>query len=203
MESLASELAEQGRTPYIIPVGGSNYLGAIAYAKGFQELLEQASQSGNRFERIVVATSSGGIQAGLVVGAKLAGWRGEILGISIDQVPDADEPHYDLKYVTHMVMIANQALERLNAGCRVSATDFNVSYDYLQEGYGVVGDYDRIGVRTLANHGILAGPVYSGRAFGALIDMMSKKSIPTDGKTLFWHTGGAGEIDVYKEDLFS
>ncbi len=84
----------------------------------------------------------------------------------------------------------------------VSAIDLNVSYDYLQEGYRVVGDYDRIGVRTLANHGILAGPVHSGRAFGALIDMMSKKSIPTDGKTLFWHTGGAGEIDVYKEDLF-
>lgn len=93
-----------------------------------------------------------------MVGAKLAGWRGEILGISIDQVPDADEPHNDLKYVKHMVTIANQALERLNARCQVSVTDFNVSYDYLQEGYGVVGDYDRIGVRTLANHGISCMP---------------------------------------------
>jgi 1-aminocyclopropane-1-carboxylate deaminase/D-cysteine desulfhydrase-like pyridoxal-dependent ACC family enzyme len=58
-----------------------------------------------------------------------------------------------------------------------------------------------MGVLTLANHGILAGPVYSGRAFGALMDLIAKGGIPDDGKTLFWHTGGAGELECYKDDL--
>lgn len=78
-----------------------------------------------------------------------------------------------------------------------------MNYDHLQEGYGVVGDYDRIGVRTLSNHGILSGPVYSGRAFGALLDLISKGVIPDDGQALFWHTGGAGEIEVYKDEIYS
>lgn len=203
MEALFVNLSNQGKRPYIIPVGGSNYLGAIAYAKGFFELLEQCRDSHLEFKRIVFASSSGGTQAGLVVGAKLAEWKGDILGISIDQVPDKEESNIKLKYVEHMIQIANQALEALNASIRVSSSDFKINYDYLQNGYGVVGEFDKIGVNTLANHGIIAGPVYSGRAFGAFIDLISKGIIPDDGKTIFWHTGGAGELDVYKNDLFN
>lgn len=202
MEALSDKLKSQGKTPYVIAVGGSNYLGVLAYAKGFQEFLKQCEESQTSYERIVFATSSGGTQAGLVVGAKLAGWKGEILGISIDQLPDDDEPNPKDQYVKHMVEISNRALEVIGSTIRLSLSDFEVNYNYLQDGYGVVGDYDRLGVKTLANHGIISGPVYSGRAFGALIDLMSKKIIPDDGKTLFWHTGGAGEIDVYKDDLF-
>lgn len=202
MESLAGSLRKEGKTPYLIPVGGSNCLGALAYAKGFLELLDQCNRSGETVDRIVVATSSGGTQAGLVLGAILGGWRGEILGISVDQIPDADEPNEDRKFVEHMVRIANKALDCLNSRTRLSAEDFKVNYDYLQDGYGVVGDYDRIGVGTLANHGIIAGPVYSGRAFGALIDLMAKEAIPPDETTLFWHTGGSGELEFYKDDLF-
>jgi D-cysteine desulfhydrase len=203
MQTLAGSLQAQGRTPYIIPVGGSNHLGTLAYARAFQELLQQSDASAETLDKIVVATSSGGTQAGLVLGARLAGWHGEILGISIDQVPDSEEPDEARKYVNHMVRIANQALAHLDSRIRLSATDFSLNYDYLQEGYGVVGDYDRIGVGTLANHGILAGPVYSGRAFGALVDLTAKGVLPADGRTLFWHTGGAGEIDFYKDDLLA
>jgi len=135
------------------------------------------------------------------VGARLTGWPGEILGISIDQVPDAQEQDENSKYVQHMLRISNEALHHLGSEARLSAADFNLNYDYLQDGYGVVGDYDRVGVRTLANHGIIAGPVYSGRAFGGLLDLIAKGVIPTDGKTLFWHTGGAAELECYKDDL--
>jgi D-cysteine desulfhydrase len=203
LESLAAELRKAGKRPYIIPVGGSNHLGAVAYAKGFCEFLRQAQDGDLSFKRIVFATSSGGTQAGLVLGAKLRNWQGEILGISIDQVPDEQESNPQVKYVKHMVDISNQALEKLGSRISLSASDFNVNYDYLQDGYGVVGDYDRIGVRTLSNHGILSGPVYSGRAFGALLDLISKGVIPDDGQTLFWHTGGAWEIEVYKDEIFA
>lgn len=201
MQALAASLKAQGKTPYVIPVGGSNALGVLAYAQAFVEFLGQGARLEEPVERIVVATSSGGTQAGLVVGARLAGWSGQVLGISVDQRPDADEPDESQQYVRHMVTISNEALARLGATARVSASDFQLNYDYLQGGYGVVGDYDRMGVCTLANHGILAGPVYSGRAFGGLLDLMGKGAIPSDGRTLFWHTGGAGELEIYKETL--
>jgi D-cysteine desulfhydrase len=201
MDALATALREKGKAPYVIPVGGSNALGALAYAKGFLEFLDQCRRAAESYDRIVVATSSGGTQAGLVLGARLTEWPGEILGISIDQVPDDQEPSESLKYVRHMMATANEGLARLTSTARVSASDFQLNYDYLQDGYGVVGDYDRVGVMTLANHGILAGPVYAGRAFGAAVDLMAKGTIPSDGRTLFWHTGGAGELEFYRDDL--
>ncbi len=202
MHELASHLTAHGKNPYIIPVGGSNFLGVLGYAKGFLEFLQQTSRSALQIDRIVVATSSGGTQAELVLGAALAEWRGEILGISIDQIPDDKETSPESGFVSHMCRIANDAVDYLGLNLRFDASHFNLNVNYLQGGYGIVGDYDIIGVRTLANHGIIAGPVYSGRAFGALLDLLAAGSLPCDGATLFWHTGGAGELDFYKDDLF-
>ena len=37
---------------------------------------------------------------------------------------------------------------------------------------------------------LLLDPVYTGRAAGALIDMISKGMFKTGEQVLFWHTGG-------------
>ncbi len=41
-----------------------------------------------QFDAIVFATSSGGTQSGLVLGAKLSGYTGRVLGISVDHRAD-------------------------------------------------------------------------------------------------------------------
>jgi 1-aminocyclopropane-1-carboxylate deaminase/D-cysteine desulfhydrase-like pyridoxal-dependent ACC family enzyme len=62
-----------GRKPYAIPVGGSNAVGAAAYAQAFEELWGQMVAQGIDFDRVLFASGSGGTQAGLVVGAKACG----------------------------------------------------------------------------------------------------------------------------------
>ena len=74
-----------GRTPYVIPYGGSNAVGASAYALAFEELWAQMQALDLHFDRVVFATSSGGTQAGLVVGAAACGYPGQVLGISVDK----------------------------------------------------------------------------------------------------------------------
>ncbi|MGI9456442.1 MAG: pyridoxal-phosphate dependent enzyme, partial [Aeoliella sp.] len=69
MQSLADELAEKGRSPYVIPIGGSNAIGAVGYALAFHELGEQLAERGIEIDRVVFPTSSGGTQAGMVLGA--------------------------------------------------------------------------------------------------------------------------------------
>ena len=44
MEEYAATLREQGHTPYIIPGGGSNPIGALGYVACAEELLYQSSQ---------------------------------------------------------------------------------------------------------------------------------------------------------------
>ena len=61
-----------GRRPYLIPYGASSPLGAVGYLAAMLELLEQTRE----VDVIVVASSSGGTQGGMVAGAKVAGFTG-------------------------------------------------------------------------------------------------------------------------------
>jgi len=72
---------EQGRRPYLVPYGGSSPTGAAAYAFAIQELVGQTTA----VDWLVFASSSGGTQAGLVVGASIFGFPARILGISVDE----------------------------------------------------------------------------------------------------------------------
>ena len=75
MASLSDELKEEGRKPYIVPLGGSNGLGAVGYALAMKELRAQFSGDWNDIDAIIVAPSSGGTQAGLTVGARAFGFE--------------------------------------------------------------------------------------------------------------------------------
>lgn len=74
----------EGQRPFLIPLGASTPTGAVAYAYAFKEFIEQGGEA----DWMVLASSSAGTQAGLVLGARLSGWRGRILGISVDHPAD-------------------------------------------------------------------------------------------------------------------
>lgn len=169
----------QGRRPYLIPLGASNALGALAYEAAFQEFLAQNTPA----DWIVVASSSGGTQAGLVLGARRAGWNGRILGISID------EPQAHLQAV--VADYANQAADRLNSQLRISAEDVLVNADYLGDGYGVYSAVEQEAVELFARReGLLLDPVYTGRAAAGMINLIRKGFFAAGQTVLFWHTGG-------------
>src|SRR4051794_11430866 len=73
---LMQQLKEAGRKPYLIPVGGSNGIGALGYVTAMTELMEQLNK--RHINRIVFGSSSGGTQAGMVVGARVAGFKGQL-----------------------------------------------------------------------------------------------------------------------------
>jgi 1-aminocyclopropane-1-carboxylate deaminase/D-cysteine desulfhydrase-like pyridoxal-dependent ACC family enzyme len=54
--------------PYVIPLGGSNGLGAAAYAAAFLELLDQFEGLRETLDAVIVPTVSGGTLAGLLLG---------------------------------------------------------------------------------------------------------------------------------------
>jgi D-cysteine desulfhydrase len=73
-----------------------------------------------------------------------------------------------------------------------------VNDDYLGGGYGVVGELERTAMRTLArSEGILLDPVYTGRAFGGLLDLVRRGEFDEHERVLFWHTGGTAGLFGY------
>ena len=81
--------------------------------------------------------------------------------------------------------------EYIGLDSRFDWPDIKIVYGYLGEGYGVVGDLEREAIRLMARtEGIILDPVYAGRAFGALVDLIRKNVFRRDERVLFWHTGG-------------
>ncbi len=85
LDALADELRAAGHRPYFITYGGSDPIGARGYVVAMEELRTQCGALGLKPDAIVFASSSGGTQAGLVVGAAMLGWDVPILGISVDE----------------------------------------------------------------------------------------------------------------------
>ena len=198
-ETVAQERAA-GRNPYPIPIGGSNALGGAAYSLAMEEVLAQMasnkSLSGVRFDRIIVASSSGGTHAGLVVGATVTGYDGEVLGIAIDE---------KLKSLQKIVArIASETAARLGVERKYRPDDIRANDDYLGAGYGVLGSAEREAIELFARQeGILLDPVYTGRAAAGMIDLIRRGVIGRNETILFWHTGGVPALWAYGKQLLS
>ncbi len=168
-----------GQRPYKIPYGGSNTTGASAYVFALKELIDQNFQP----DWIVFASSSAGTQAGLVTGARLFSFKGQILGISVDAT------EADLQI--HVASLAMATADFLGEKVDFLPQDILVSADYLGGGYGVMGAAEIEAIRLFAREeGLLLDPVYTGRAADGLIDLIRKGYFKPEQSVLFWHTGG-------------
>lgn len=189
-----AELRARGQRPYFIPLGGSNPIGAAGYVAAMLELSEQTRSSGLSFDAIVFATSSGGTQSGLVLGAKMGGYTGRVLGISVDHRADYLAPL--------LVDLAAATARHIGEAITFSTTDFEVNDRYLGGGYAVMGDPEREAIQLCAQtEGLLVDPVYTGRAMAGLIDLIRQGEFKTGQKVLFWHTGGTPALFAYAGQL--
>ena len=195
--AVADDLTKAGKKPYVIPVGGSNSTGCVGYVDAMLELEKQMNEMSISPDTIVFATSSGGTQAGLVLGAGLIGFKGKILGISIDQTKTGPEPFPPI-----LTRIANDTAKRIGSDIRMVESDFLLDCNFLGAGYAVPGDLEFNAIRDLAKYeGILLGPVYTARAMGGLLEMIQKKIFKKGETVLFWHTGGTPELFAWASDL--
>ncbi|MEE7530112.1 D-cysteine desulfhydrase [Klebsiella huaxiensis] len=186
LEELATRIEAQGYRPYVIPVGGSNALGALGYVESALEITQQC-EGAVELSSVVVASGSAGTHAGLAVGLEQLMPNAELIGVTVsrkvaDQLP---------KVIALQQAVAN-SLE-LEARAGIQLWD-----DYFAPGYGTPNDEGMDAVRLLAQlEGILLDPVYTGKAMAGLIDGINQNRFKDDGPILFIHTGGAPALFAY------
>ncbi len=181
-----------GKKPYLVPHGGSSATGAMGYTFAMEEFIKQNVC----VDWMVFGTSSGGTHAGIVLGQRLFGFKGKVLGISID------EPADQLK--ANVSALATRASEKLGERIEFTGDDVMANDDYCQAGYGVFGEGEREAIKLFAsNEGLLLDPVYTGRAAAGMIDLIRKGYFKKDETILFWHTGGQPALfaDKYSSDV--
>ncbi len=169
----------QGKKPYKIPYGGSSATGLMGYVEAINELKSQESD----FDWIITASSSGGTQSGMLLGAEISEFQGKILGISIE------DHAAQLRESVSRLIREGSAL--LGLKIDLPLEKILVNDDYLGGGYGVMGPAEVEAIQMFASlEGLLLDPVYTGRAAAGMIDLIRKGFFDQKEKVLFWHTGG-------------
>ncbi len=184
----------EGRNVYRIPTGGSTAVGALGYVRAIQELRTQmAAGDTERLRAIYFASGSGGTQAGMVAGTWLADWQVRCVGTEVDTIPagsDGISPfHRAIAGITQETAVLI-GMER-----QVADADIELEPGYTGRAYGVETEAGREATRLLfRTEGILLDPVYTAKAFAALLGAIRSGAFAPDDIVLFWHTGGAAGI---------
>ena len=195
---LLEGLEAAGRLPYLIPVGGSNAVGAMGYARCALELMEQSRTSGFALTDVMHASSSAGTQAGLLAGfAGLAADDGcpvpRVHGINVSE-PDPDT------LPNEVARLAAEVVEQRGLPVSVAAGAVLVDDRYLGAGYGIPTPATADAIRLLArSEGVLMDPVYSGKALSALVDRVRRGEFTGVDDLVFIHTGGTATLGVYHD----
>jgi 1-aminocyclopropane-1-carboxylate deaminase/D-cysteine desulfhydrase-like pyridoxal-dependent ACC family enzyme len=173
-ERVVARLRDEGRRPFLIPLGASTSVGALGFVAAVSELVEQQMVP----DVIVHATSSGGTQAGLLAGVALNNLKTQIIGVSADDPAEAIEV----------------AVRRIIAGIErfhMPYGEIEVDDTRVGEGYGLPTPESReaqeVAARTEA---LFVDHTYTAKAFGALMAYVREGRFTEDQTVLFWHTGG-------------
>lgn len=181
MDRVASAAVESGRKPFIIPLGASTPLGAMAIARGVGELVAQ----GVTPDVIVHATSSGGTQAGLIAGCALYAPETRVIGVS------ADDPAGNIRDTVLRLVAGVESALGLTTGSLGGAARCEVDDTFVGGGYGEPTDESRVAQELAARYeAIITDHWYTAKALAGLIHRARRGEFGAEDTVLFWHTGG-------------
>lgn len=194
MDEVATELSEAGETPYIVPGGGSNPIGALGYVDCALEIVTQANRAGVAVDHVVHATGSAGTQAGLVTGFNAMHAGIPVLGIGVNAPREVQEER--------VYQLACDTAEKIGAPGIVAREDVVANCDYVGEGYGIPTDAMNEALLLLARlEGLLFDPVYSGKALAGMLDLVRRGELAACRNVVFVHTGGTAGLFAYGDRL--
>ena len=169
---------------YFIPVGGHTWRGCLGYVRAALEIDRQAQALGLGEAHVVVAAGSGGTLAGLLAGLKLLDSPLQLLGIDVGRLWKG--------FPTSIAHLASEVCAHLERPQIVTSDQVPlIENTYVGLRYAVPSDRCLAAIRRLAQlEGILLDPVYTGKAFAGLLDLIEREQLGRDEPIIFLHTGG-------------
>lgn len=189
LQLTGERLLREGRRPYLVPIGGSNALGALGYVRAGLELAEQIRSSGQHFAAVVLASGSAGTHAGLAVALADALPEVPVIGVTVSRTDAAQRPKVE--------GLIQRTLELLGQNTP-HAPEVVLWDEYFAPRYGEPNAGTLEALRLLASQeGLLLDPVYTGKAMAGLLDGVARHRFAAAGPLLFLHTGGSPALFAY------
>ena len=194
MNEAADQVRANGGEAYVIPVGGSSSVGAAGYLTMTVELAQQLRQIDATPTRLYFANGSRGTQAGIVLGAKLLGMTYIPYGILVS--PGSAESD------ARSLVNANEAARLVGSDIQLTPADLISVDGYFGEDYGIpTREADEAILLLARTESVFLDPVYTGKAFSALLDHIRTGEIAHTETVVFVHTGGTVALFANAERL--
>ena len=194
LHGFVERLSKKGHKPYLIPGGASEHrLGSMGYIQCAVELAMQSAERDVVFDYLVHCTGSSSTQAGLLAGFAALGLKTHVIGVS-------DDGETQIKR-TRVHLLANNALRELGLSVRVAEQDVEV-ISSSPNAYGLLDTEVANGIDRLARlEGLIADPVYEGRAVHGLTTLAGEGRFAKNTNILLMHLGGSPAIHAYAEQF--
>ncbi|UTF60537.1 1-aminocyclopropane-1-carboxylate deaminase/D-cysteine desulfhydrase [Gilvimarinus sp. DA14] len=193
LSARAEQLILEGRKPYIIPTGASDEVGLWGYVAAARELAEDFRKARIDNPLVVCAAGSGGTLAGLAVGLANYCPQAEVLGIAV-----CDNESYFCRRVEEDVQAA---IARYPGSGLKLPVNFTINDAYIGPGYALGYPALFESISTLAaGSGIILDPVYTGKAFYGMLDLLERGEL-SQRDIVFVHTGGIFGVFPQRDNL--
>ena len=195
LETLASELATQGRRPYIIHLGiDSPPIGALGYVVAARELTTQMAERDLAFDHVVVGSGSAMTHAGLLVGLRALGNDVPVTGICVRR--GADPQH------ARVLKRCREIAALIGRDDCIQESDIEVTDVVLAPGYGQVNAATVSAMAMAARlEALMLDPVYTGKTMAGLMALARGGAFQPGARVLFMHTGGLPALFGYERIL--
>lgn len=175
-----------GPGAYFMPVGGHTVTGCLGYVDAALEIHRQVGEMGlmERPVTVVTAAGTGGTLAGLLAGFTLLNSPVKVLGLDIGKLWKG--------FPASLARLAGDLCAALGEPTVFRPGDVPlIEEKYAGPGYGVMTAETEAAVKLLAQReGIILDPVYTGKAFAGLLDLMKQGYFNAEEQVVFLHTGG-------------
>jgi D-cysteine desulfhydrase len=194
LAAVAEQLRAAGRRPFVIAEGCSMPEGVLGYVEAAWEIAQSETRLGVTFDAVVHAVGSGGTTAGLVLGARALSLQAAIVGI-----PVCDDAAWFRPRIARLI---EDTAARFDLPGNIDPVTLDLVDGFVGDGYGLAAPEVLASLRAAArDDGLVLEPVYTGKAWYALVEHLVRTRFAEAEHVLFLHTGGIFGLAPYADAL--
>ncbi len=187
----------QGRRTWVIPLGGSSWLGTVGYVSAGLELAAQVEAGEiDAPTRIYMATGTMGSAGGLALGLALAGLKSEVQAVRVSPQEIMNRGRLD-----HLMAKTAGMLNRLDPGIPEDLhrrVRIEVRHEFFADGYARSNAETDAAIDIARDAlGLQLEPTYTGKAMAALLHDAGQAR-NRDASLMFWNTYNSNPLPEVK-----
>lgn len=184
-----------GRESWVIPMGGSSWLGTVGFVAAGLELAHQvAGGEVPAPDKLYVGSGTMGTAAGIALGLAIAGLPTEVNAVRVSDVSIMNPR--SMRILLHKTANMMRRLDNNVPPDLVAKTNIRIRHRFFAPGYARASDEVMNAIEFAGKtFGVTLEPTYTGKTMAAILSDLREPG-NRDLKLLYWHTFNSVPLGV-------